>query len=337
VRKFHIKEELPDALDFAKMVKEVLDLHEDNISAKGFSYDQARQSALSELVDRNQEPGLEPMKEKGLMHAPPVIPAAGRSTGTEIDGLTEAFKAMVLALSTGNAGGFNPAAGLNQPRDSKGEARKGIDQSASRTLPGYSGQSQTLPQATRSCYYCWEGEHRRSDCPELKEDSEKGLCHLSIDGRICFGRPGPAARPAFMYRDRSQRSQVLSNARANGLIPPTASAKVSSIGVAYGDSDSEDDEVDNQEYLEAEFGIAAGEVRLKQEDKWRTPKAILKKKADTEKKLPRPRVQQAGKWEAVGTAEPMEIDESWKKEVIEEKIGEVVREAVFRYPTGGTP
>ena len=122
VRKFYIKEELPDALDFMKIVKEVLDLHEDNISAKGFLYNQARQSALSELINRNQEPGLEPMKEKGLIYIPPVIPAAGRSTGTEIDGLTEAFKAIVLALSTGNAGGFNPAAGLNQPRDSKGEA-----------------------------------------------------------------------------------------------------------------------------------------------------------------------------------------------------------------------
>jgi hypothetical protein len=88
-------------------------------------------------------------------------------------------------------------------------------------------------------------------CPYLREDTERGLCHLSTKGRVCFRKPNPTLRPVFIYQDRSQYSQVLSNAQVYSIISLTVlvavtvltTARVSVIIVTYRDSDSNKEEV----------------------------------------------------------------------------------------------
>jgi hypothetical protein len=141
-------------------------------------------------------------------------------------------------------------------------------------------------------------------CPYLREDTERGLCHLSTEGRISFRKPNPASRPVFIYWDRSQHSQVLSNARAYSILSPSVLvaaavstiAGVSAITVTYRDSDSDEEEaVYTHDIDPEEVEVNAREVRLKADSKWKTPKAILKRKAKTERSLPRPRTLQARK------------------------------------------
>lgn len=98
---------------------------------------------------------------------------------------------------------------------------------------------------------------------------------------------------------------VLPAASTAATTPTTAG--VSAITVTYGDSDSEEEDAAyTRDIGPSEVEVNAGEVRLKADNKWKTPKAILKRKAETEKDLPRPKTLQAGKWENTRVAEPTE-------------------------------
>jgi len=316
IKKFQIKEEEPDTLVFEKLRKEVNNIQESELATLGFAKDKDQSSALANLLE--QEPLSKTSKSltENLKYTPPVVPAAGVKREPDVAEMTEAFRAMVLNITAGGAsGGFNPAAGGNQPAFAPNHGGQQQQQPMNQGQAPYS----SLPRDTNSCYYCWEQGHRRQECRLLSQDAQQGLCHVMGDGRIAFGKPGPAARPAFMYRDRSQRTQVLANTRASYPNGP-ATANVSSITVLYGDSGSESDpgeedalsdkatgELSDEEGWE--LGVSAGDARLKPEDKWRTPKTILKRKAEYEKKLPRPKNLVPGRWETEPRTEDVTMEE----------------------------
>jgi hypothetical protein len=113
-------------------------------------------------------------------------------------------------------------------------------------------------------------------CLHLREDIECSLCHLNPKGCVCFRKPNPASRPAFMYRDRSQCSQVLSNTRVYSIISPTVLAAVaistvvgvSAITVTYRDSDSDKEDVMYTRDIDPkEVEVNTREVRLKADSK----------------------------------------------------------------------
>ena len=286
IRKEGVTVDSPDSVKFAGLAKAALKIYDTELTVREFAYSESRQCALSSLVDRHKKENLGKADsgKREFVLAPPVVPEVKKEKNLGVEELTKAFEKIALSLSTAARTSFSPPGGENRGNGGQGAGR-------GYSTAGVSGLGQV--QDERKCYYCREDRHIRPRCEKLKEDEAAGRCHLNSENQICFRRPGPAARRAFLYRDRTQREQVLAYCRANRLGEPEGpiTAAANSITVEYGDSESDvetDDgwSVDGVEPAEVNLGRAE---RLTAKDKWKTLKAILKRKVETEKKLAIPK------------------------------------------------